>query len=275
MEKTTTLFIKSISIVFLLTMCFMSVNVFGQKKAIAEEEAAIEEKIKNKTLTQREKEILQIYPGFVVTAKHNDTLHGEIRFFNPTYNEMTVVFYKNGEKIQYYPSGGEIREYSFQYKKYSKLTGSIEPHWFTYIRKLVPNSPIKGGAKEVFVERQVYGDITLYNYYTLKTSKINSRKYKHNYFIEKEGTDGFTLKTITHDNYRDMVRQYLVLGNDELEENLGTAGFGYKYLSKLVSIQNAWQNGSPEYNTMMAEAKGKARKKAVPATRYADMEDDQ
>lgn len=202
-------------------------------------------------LTQAEKEAMQIYPGFIVTANHNDTIFGDIQFFNPTYNEITVIFYKDGKRSQYYPADGEIAEYAFRYKRFNKITNTIEPHWFVYVRKLVPKSPIKGGAKEVFLERQIHGDITLYNYYTLKTNKINSRRYKHNYYIEKQGTDGFTLKTIDRENYRQMIRRYLVLGNSQIDENLGTAGFGYKYLADIVQIQNAWIAGSDEYYTLM------------------------
>lgn len=215
-------------------------------------------------LTQSEKEEMQIYSGFIVTANYNDTIFGEVQFFNPTYNELTLVFYNEGEREQYYPADGKIAEYAFQYKKYNKETESIEPHWFVYVRKLVPRSPIKGGAKEVFVERQIHGDITLYNYYTLKTSKINSRRYKHNYFIEKQGTEGFTLKTVERDNYREMIREYLVLGNGELDKNLGTSGFGYKYLADLVQIQNAWLEGSPEYFVLMSKARGLIQYADVP-----------
>lgn len=219
-----------------------------------------------KGLTQAEKEEMQIYPGFYVTANHNDTVFGEVQFFNPTQNEITLVFFtEDGRREEYYPADGKIAEYAFEYKRYNKQTASIEPHWFVYVRKLVPKSPIKGGAKEVFLERQIHGDITLYNYYTLVTSKINSRRYKHNYFIEKQGTGGFTLKTIERENYRNMVREYLVLGNQELEENLGTAGFGYKYLSDIVNIQNSWIESNPEYYELMQAAQGKSRLADIPS----------
>ncbi len=216
-------------------------------------------------LTQKEKEEEQIYRGFVVTANHNDTIYGEIQFFNPTFNEMTVVFYKDGERFQYSSVGGEISEYAFQYKRYNKETESLEPFWFVYVRKLVPKSPLKGGAKVVFLERQVRGEITMYNYYTLETSKMSSRDYNHNYFIEKSGIDGFSLVEVTRENYRDIIRSHLVLGNDELEEKLGTVGFGYKYLSTIVALQNAWLNGSPEYYVLLNNAQGKGG--------YADLND--
>jgi hypothetical protein len=203
-------------------------------------------------LTNSQKQDLQIYPGYIVTSKHNDTIYGEIQFLNPVFNETVAIFYKqNGEKTIYHPSEGIISEYAFQYRQYNKETNTIEPLWFVYVRKLIskPNSTI--GSIEAFVERQVYGEIILYNYYTLKTSRINSREYLHNYFVEKQGIEGFELKSITRDNYRDVIREYLVLGNDELEENLGTYGFGYKYLATLVEIQNAWLTGNPQYAVLL------------------------
>lgn len=256
MRKISTYLKNNATIILTFLLIFSTTFVFAQKST--------------EGLTQAEKEAMQIYPGFVVTADHNDTIFGEVQFFNPTYNEITVVFFEDGKRCQYYPSGGKISEYAFQYKKFNKKTNSVEPDWFVYVRKLVPKSPIKGGAKEVFVEREIHGDITLYNYYTLKTSKINSRRYKHNYFIEKQGTNGFTLKTIERDDYRDKVREYLVLDNDELEENLGTSGFGYKYLADLVRIQNAWIGGDPEYYALLQEAKGEELVEEKETTRYAD-----
>jgi hypothetical protein len=202
-------------------------------------------------LTNRQKEDLQIYSGYIVTANHNDTIYGEIQFLNPVFNETSVVFYKDGKKITYHPSEGIISEYGFQYRQYNKETNTIEPLWFVYIRKLIPKDNNTVGNVEAFVERQVYGEIILYNYYTLKTSKINHREYLHNYFVEKQGTDGFELLSITRDNYREVIREYLVLGNQELEENLGTYGFGYKYLADLVEIQNAWLSGNPQYTVLL------------------------
>lgn len=240
MGKTTTYYKLKYSWIVLSLLMWCAVTTLSAQKSITH-------------LTQAEKEAMQIYPGFIITSNHNDTILGEIKFFNPTYNEITLIFYKDGKKEQYYPSDGEISEYAFQYKKFNKELNRLEPHWFVYVHKTVPKSPIKGGEKEVFLERQIHGNITLYNYYTLKTSKINSRKYQHNYYIEKEGMNGFALQTVNRDNYRKMIRRYLVLGNSHLDENLGTAGFGYKYLADVVQIQNAWISGSDAYYALMLE----------------------
>ncbi|NJN77318.1 MAG: hypothetical protein HC803_02495 [Saprospiraceae bacterium] len=223
---------------FLILACLISVSGFGQQRKAAKQSN------------------LQIYPGYVITANHNDTLFGEVKFLNPVFNEETLIFYKDGEEFIYHPAQGIISEYGFQYKHYNKETKSIEPQWFVYIRKLVPKSANSFGAKEAFIERQIYDEIILYNYYVLETYKINSRKYIHNYFIEKQGVDGFELIAITRENYRETVREYLVLGNDEIEKHLGTNGFGYKYLADLVAIQNAWLSGNPDYEALLNYSKG-------------------
>lgn len=231
---------KQFNIIFAIftLSCLVSVSAFGQRKKASNSDD-------------------QIYSGYVVMSNHNDTLFGEIEFLNPTFNQETVVFYKDGKKTEYHPADGIISEYGFAYKKYNKETKSVEPLWFVYVRKLVKKVDAENGTKEVFLERQVAGEIVLYNYFTLETSKINSRTYEHNYFVEKQGIDGFELVMITRDNYREKVREYLVLGNDEIEKNLGTDGYGYKYLSSIVSVQNAWLTGNPQYEYLLSAVNSK------------------
>ena len=93
------------TILIFILCCLISVPVFGQRKKRGNRKAA-----------------KQVYAGYVITSNHNDTLFGEIQFLNPTYNQGTVVFYnEEGEKTQYYPADGGIREYGFEYKKYNKV----------------------------------------------------------------------------------------------------------------------------------------------------------
>lgn len=223
------------SLLLLSLICLVSVSAFGQRKRAA------------KSNTNE-----NLYSGYIVMANSNDTLFGEVEFLNPVYNQETVVFYKDGEKFQYEATNGAISEYGFEYKRYNKDTKSAEPFWFVYVNKRIENTENKNQMKDVFIEKQVDGEITLYNFFTLETSKINDRAYKHNYFVERKGSDGFNLVMITRENYRTMVREYLVLGNEEIEANLGTNGYGYKYLSSIVSVQNAWLTGNPQYDILLS-----------------------
>jgi hypothetical protein len=201
----------------------------------------------------------QIYKGYVVLTS-GEKVEGEVEFINPTLNEEVVIFYKDGKKTKYNAAKGEITEYGFLFQRHNKFTKKMEPYWFTYVLKSIPD-----GDKTVFMQREVEGKITLYSYYTLETSGINERSYKHNYFVEKAGSNELT--RIDRNNYREAVKTYIVSGNKDLEMNLGHVGFGYKYLSNLVSLQNAWLGGDAMYYSML-EAEG------LDAGGYADTTDD-
>ena len=229
----------------LIALLSVTSGLFGQKK-----------------LTDAEKADKQIYSGFVVLSSNNDTVFGAIQFLNPTYNEEVVIFYNDkGKKTKYYPKQGIISEYAFEYQRYNKFTEQLEPHWFSYVRKLIPREG--NGTKEVFLQKEVEGSITLYNYYSLETRGINRRSYKHNYFVEKSGPDGYGITAIKRENYRNVIKELVVGGNLDLEMNLGTSGFGYKYLATLVNIQNAWLDGDTMYLSMLEEA-------GVSPNKYAD-----
>jgi hypothetical protein len=220
------------TLLLLSLVCLVSVSAFGQRKS-----------------SKRSSD--QVYDGYIVMATTNDTIFGEVEFLNPTYNQETVVFYKDGKKTEYNAAQGIISEYAFEYKRYDKETQSTKPLWFVYASKRILAED-KNTAKEYFMERQVDGEITLYNFFNLETSKINNRNYNHNYFVEKKGLAGFDLVMITRENYRETIREYLVLGNDAIESNLGTSGYGYKYLSSIVQVQNAWLTGNPQYDILLS-----------------------
>jgi hypothetical protein len=221
------------TLLLLSLVCLVSVSAFGQRKKSSKRHSD------------------QVYTGYVIMANSNDTLFGKVEFLNPTYNQETVVFFKDGEKTEYHTAQGEISEYAFEYKRYNKETKSTESLWFVYVSKRIQGED-KSTIKAYFMERQVDGEITLYNFFSLETSRINSREYNHNYFAEKKGLYGFDLVMITRDNYRTTIREYLVLGNDAIESNLGTSGYGYKYLSSIVEVQNAWLTGNPRYDILLS-----------------------
>lgn len=181
-----------------------------------------------------------LYEGFIITTK-NDTIEGEIQFINPTYNELKVRFFKGGKKEIY--EAHQLSGYSFAIKRFNKKRKKKEKYWINYVRKRVQKSPIRQGTTDVFIERQVHGSISLYNFYMLKSTKINKRAYEHVYYIEKEGINGFSMTLISRENYRDAVREHVASGNEKLYNSLGTVGFGYKYLANIVHLQNAWSAG--------------------------------
>jgi hypothetical protein len=220
--------------IIILLCCLLTFSVFAQRKETIEKQNDA-----------------SIYVGYIVMANHNDTVYGEIYFQNPVYNEQTLIFYKNGEKFIFHPEDRIISEYGFRYEKYNNTIESIEYQWFTYIRKLVPKLTNSTNFKEAFVERQIDNKICLYNYYELKTTKINSRKFIHNYFIEKKGVEGFRIIAITRKNWMEMITEYLIFGDNDIEASC----LDYTSVVSLVMIQNAWLSCNSDYNILINESK--------------------
>jgi hypothetical protein len=179
-----------------------------------------------------------LYEGFVITSM-GDTVRGQVQFVNPVFNELKVRFYNEDGKRTTYKTQ-DIVEYSFLFldKKDKQFK------WVTYVRKRVDVSPIKSTVEinTVFLQRVTQGQVTLYNYYTLETSKINSREYIKNYYVEQQTPNGFDLTHVDTDNFREYARTMLA-SNDELFEQLGTSGFGYRYFADIVKEHNKFLNG--------------------------------
>ncbi len=184
-----------------------------------------------------------LYDGYIIDNQ-GDTAFGKVQFVNPIYNELKVRFYnKEGKKrITYKPH--EILEYAFLLPKHNTKTKKDELQWIHYFRKRVEVMPTASSyqVKTLFLQRITEGKLNVYNYYTLKTSKINSRDYEKQYFIEQMTPDGFNLTYINKVNYRDSVRE-LLASNEELAKKLGKRGYGFKYLPRLVAIHNRMMNG--------------------------------
>ena len=179
----------------------------------------------------------QLYIGYIITVE-NDTLEGQVQYVNPAYNELKVIFYKNGKKQKF--STSNANGYGFLVERYNKNTKTKSQEWVHYERLNVEKSPIRHGAKTIFVQRQLAGSITLYNFYTLKSTRINKRSYEHAYYVN----DGNDLTLVTRKNYRKVVRK-LVSSNMDLYNKLGTAGYGYKYFASVVAEQNVFLDGAP------------------------------
>lgn len=182
------------------------------------------------------------FKGFVITSM-GDTLKGEIQYVNPVYNELKVKFRsENGKRTTFKPK--DLVEYAFLFPEYEKGTKKKTTKWVNYYRKRVNVSPVETVKKieTLFLQKITKGDIALYNYYSLKTSKIHSRRYKQEYFVEQMTPDGFDLVHIGKANFKEISKELLAV-NPRLAEKLGTYGYGYKYFVKVVKIHNRMMNG--------------------------------
>lgn len=184
-----------------------------------------------------------LFNGFVITNQ-GDTLRGKIKYVNPVYNELKVRFYnENGKKTTYKPS--DLVEYAFEVNEYSRTQKKRVKHWVHYYRKAIKRNPLKkgDGLSIVFLHRITTGEINLYSYYVLESSRINHRDYDERYFAERvTPSGGFELTYIHKGNFRE-ISQELLGNNERLAGKLGTNGFGYKYMAKVVRIHNKMADG--------------------------------
>ena len=135
----------------------------------------------------------KIYRGYVVTTK-GDTLRGQIQMLSPTLNEVKVKFIaSNGQKQTF--KAKEVLAYSFIVPTHKKGNQTI-----TYSRKQVENAPVPFGPKDVLVERQINGKISLYNHYV--ETRAGQYAYNHFFLLEK---DGKTV-TINRENFKKAVK---------------------------------------------------------------------
>jgi hypothetical protein len=172
------------------------------------------------------------FKGFVVTNE-NDTLHGEVFVAGPTVNELKVKFIdENGSKYVF--KADDLQSYSFEVPKFNAETKEHGTEWIHYVRKVVEDAPVRLGAKDILIERQVNGDIKVYNQYIEEDDKIGGT-LKHYFYVESIGKVDFSKVTI--ENY-EAVMKTATADFAELNHKIGTKGFGYKYIVKIAQIYN-------------------------------------
>lgn len=171
----------------------------------------------------------KVYNGTVV-LENGETLVGQIQMLSPTLNEVKVKFIAADGKATTYKAK-EVASYSFAFPKYDHTTKTYNNEVVEYVKKEVAVSPVPFGAKEALVERQVAGSINLYNFYV--ETRQAAHAYEHNYFVEKDGQ----MIEINRENFKTVLKD-MVADYPELSVKVGTKGYGYKYVAKIVAEYN-------------------------------------
>lgn len=181
------------------------------------------------------------FSGYVVTTEQ-DTLYGSIFVVSPTANELKVKFIDEN-KNKYNFKARDLESYAFEVPKYNKELKKHTTEWIQYVRKTVEDAPIRFGTNDILVERQVNGDIQVYNQYIEADAKI-AGTLAHFFYVESQGKVDFT--KITKNNYKDIMKK-ATADFMELNKKIGQKGFGYKHIVKIAQLYN--QNKSNrQYN---------------------------
>lgn len=183
----------------------------------------------------------KVYEGYVI--KNDDTkLEGKIQMLSPTLNEVKVKFINKNNKKNIFKAK-EVKEYGFEVQKWNNKTRTYEAKNITYTRQRVERSPIAFGPKNVLIERQEMGKINMFNHYIEQNSNVQ-QPFVHIVYVQKETKK---LVHVTKKNYKEVLKG-MTTEYPELQARIGSRGYGFKHIAKIVSTYNAWmvENGEEE-----------------------------
>lgn len=175
----------------------------------------------------------KIYDGYVLTT-NDEKLEGKIQMLSPSLNEVKVKFIgKDNKKTTF--KAKEVKEYSFSVEKWNHKTREHVATTITYVKQTVERSPIAFGPKAVLLERQETGTINMYNHYIEQNSNVQT-PLVHIMYVQKENKE---LVNISKNNYRKVLKE-MTAEYPELQARVGSRGYGFKHISKIISLYNAW-----------------------------------
>jgi hypothetical protein len=172
------------------------------------------------------------FAGYVINTD-GQKIEGQVVVVSPTYNELKVKFIHTNNKKETFKAK-ELTEYGFEVKKYNRATKGYETINITYVRKVVEDAPVRFGATDIMVERQVNGEIKVYNQYTEADAKIGG-KVQHFFYVET--TNGVEFTKVTKSNYKKIMK-VATASLPSLQKLVGTKGFGYKHIAKIATTYN-------------------------------------
>ena len=181
---------------------------------------------------------IKIYDGYVI-LNSGEKLEGQIEMLGPTLNEVKIKLINKNELR--YLKAKEVKEYSFEVKKWNNKTRKHTINKITYVRQKVERAPIAFGPKEVLLEREIVGAINLYNHFIEQNTSIEE-PFIHIIYIQ-HGKNG-ELVSITKTNYKETLKR-MVASYPELKAKVGTKGYGFTKLTKIILSYNEWikENG--------------------------------
>lgn len=172
------------------------------------------------------------FPGYVINT-NGEKIEGQVFVVSPTYNELKVKFVSADNKKSTFKAA-ELTEYGFEVPQFNQETRSHETVVITYVRKEVEDAPVRFGTTDIMVERQVNGEVKVYNQYIEADSKIGGG-IEHFFYVEGKNV-GFT--KITKSNYKEVMKE-VTADFPALQEMVGTSGYGYKHIVKIAETYNS------------------------------------
>lgn len=173
------------------------------------------------------------YSGYVI-LNDNVRIEGTIEMLSPTLNEVKVkIITTEGLKISY--KAKDVKEYGFKVEKLNKTTNEHQVKIITYKRKKVVRNTVAFGAKNVLIQRELDGAISLYNHFYQRNSNIDGN-IGHSFYVEEGNGE---LIWLTKENYEEVLKS-MTESYPELNAVIGSKNFGYKHIRKIINTYNDW-----------------------------------
>lgn len=192
-------------------------------------------------ITSNTTQASKVYNGYVKTLL-GDTYQGKIKMQTPALNEVRVYFIaKDGKKKVF--KAEEVKEYSFEVEKWNHKTRQHFSVEVTYVKKKVTRSPIAFGPKEVLLEREIKGVISLYHHFIEKNTNIET-PLEHVIYVERVNNE---LVKLTKENYRTILKG-MTKECEVLQSQIGSQGNGFKHVAQIITNYNNWmlENGEED-----------------------------
>ncbi len=193
-----------IALLFSFSFILFSSNVFDEKKS---------------------------YPGYII-YDNGQKLEGVVQPGTVTDNEVKIKMLVNGKKKIFKPK--DIKAYAYEMKEKNDL-GKWGKTWINYERQEAIESPKPFGSKEVFMQIEVKGALTLYSYYVEKRAK-RENPFQHSYYLKNKSNK---LISIDEKNFAKASKK-LFKGYPAMFTQIGKKQFRYSNLVRMVRDYNYW-----------------------------------
>lgn len=178
------------------------------------------------------------YPGYLI-LNDDVRIEGTIEMLSPTLNEVKVkMVTTEGQKVSY--KAKDVKEYGFNVESWNNTTQKYQSQIIVYQRKKVIRNTIAFGSKEVLIQRELHGSISLYNHYYERNSNIDGN-IGHSFYVQQGNNE---LIWLTKTNYTEVLKR-MTENYPELSAVIGTKNFNYKHITKIIQTYNDWmaENG--------------------------------
>lgn len=175
----------------------------------------------------------KVYQGYVITTD-KEFIKGKIEMLSPALNEVKVKMEtESGERKVF--KAKDVQEYGFEVPRWDHETRQHVNTTIVYVKRTVERSPIAFGPREVLLERQVNGAVSMYNHFIEQNANVDEPLI-HIIYVEREPG---TLIEINRDNFATVLRS-LLSDHADLAANIGTRGYGFKHIPEILAAYNDW-----------------------------------